>query len=274
MSDVSLQLTLNDFDPLGPLENPSGEATAVRRDILDDAIRGTVLNILKSYTGFYDLFSETIQNSLDATEKRWRAQRDGSYIPTLWIDINIADRIVRISDNGVGMTLEEFCLCFRPNVSFKRGDELRGNKGVGSSFLAYGFNYVHLQSRRGADRLSAVLRGGRQWAEDRTGKLPRPRLEVRPFEAPELDGTTSGTVVEIRLTGEGGEKPKHLGWSGATTAQQWFDVLRSSRRSAGHISGPHLTNPKSSCGSGTRLALSRTSRANPLKYFTHTKLKD
>src|SRR5205085_930550 len=46
------------------------------------------------------------------------------------------------------------------------------------------------------------------------------------FEASELENEDSGTVLEIRLTGHGNEKPKDLGWQGATTAQQWFDILR------------------------------------------------
>jgi len=124
------------------------------------------------------------------------------------------------------MSKEEFLLCFRPNISFKRGDILRGNKGVGATFLAYGYNYVHLQSKQDGSAVSAILRSGRLWAEDQTGRVRHPTFEEVEFKADELLGEDAGTSIEIRLTGYGGEKPKDLGWYGATTAEQWFDILR------------------------------------------------
>jgi hypothetical protein len=84
------------------------------------------------------------------------------------------------------------------------------------------------------------LRSGRQWAEDDSGKINRPTLDADEFDVPELSRETSGTSVEIRLTGQGGEKPKDLGWHGATTAQQWFDVLRI----ATPLGGIYLTSTK------------------------------
>ena len=47
-----------------------------------------IRNILKSYTGYYDLFSELIQNSLDAVEKRSEEGSPG-YRPEIWITIDI-----------------------------------------------------------------------------------------------------------------------------------------------------------------------------------------
>lgn len=219
-------MPINGFDPLGSLdERITKEQVHPFDQILDDAVKSTVINILKSYTGFYDLFSETIQNALDAIEKK-HLIADSSYQPALTIHLNIKDGVIRVVDNGIGMTEDEFLLCFRPNVSFKRGDQLRGNKGVGATFLAYGYNYVHLQSKRDASAQSGILRDGRRWAEDPTGKITRPKFDETEFDVPELNDQPSGTALEIRLTDYVGEKPKDLGWQGATTAKQWFDILR------------------------------------------------
>ena len=84
---------------------------------------------MRSYTGFYDVFSEAIQNSLDAVELAAR-QRGGEYKPLIWITIDIPGSRFRIVDNGIGMTADEFKYCFRPNVSYKKGANVRGEKGV------------------------------------------------------------------------------------------------------------------------------------------------
>ena len=71
------------------------------------------------------------------------------------------------------MSEEELKYCLRPSVSFKRQADLRGHKGVGATFLAYGFSFIKLQSRREGSALAVILRQGRQWAEDTSGTIDR-----------------------------------------------------------------------------------------------------
>lgn len=218
-------MKIDGFDPLQPLEgeNSAAHSQATSR-VVNAAIKSSVVNILKCYTGFYDLFSESIQNALDATQKRF--MQDGkAYTAVINIEIDIKDKTLRISDNGIGMSLEEFLLCFKPHVSFKAADGLRGNKGVGATFLAYGYNYIKLETKREKQTHAAILRGGRNWAES-SHILDRPRLQATEFDVPELKRESSGTSVTITVDGSGSQKPKDLGWHGASTAQQWFDVLR------------------------------------------------
>ena len=47
-----------------------------------------IRNILKSYTGYYDLFAEMIQNALDAVERR-ADEGDSDYRPAIWILIDL-----------------------------------------------------------------------------------------------------------------------------------------------------------------------------------------
>jgi hypothetical protein len=124
------------------------------------------------------------------------------------------------------MNEQEFKLCLRPNVSFKRQADLRGHKGVGATFLAYGYSYIRLQSKQKGNEVSAVLRQGRQWAEDESGTIPRPKFEAVPFKVPELANEDSGTSIEIIVGKTTGERPKNLGWIGAQTAELWLIVLR------------------------------------------------
>lgn len=215
---------INNFDPLSLVLSEGIPHHGIQPLIIETSAKGNVTNILKSYTGFFDLFSESIQNAIDGTEKRSRT--DSDYRPEIHIEVSLKDKSVRVIDNGCGMKINEFLYCFSPNVSFKKGEKLRGNKGVGATFLAYGFNYVSLSSRTVEGSYSAVLRGGRTWAEDSTNRIPRPKLEVQEFNE-ELPGNSeSGTIIELRLSGQGSEKPKDLGWHGATNAKQWFDILR------------------------------------------------
>ena len=215
---------IDGLDPLSLIAEKHEDGSEEFKFILEEASKGTVSNILKCYTGFFDSLSEQIQNALDAVEKK--QTHDNDFIPKIWITIDIRNKYARIVDNGIGMTEQEFCYCFTPNVSFKRGQNLRGNKGVGATFLAYGFNYCYLASLKNSTKVAAVLRSGRQWVEDSTNKLARPKYQIEKFDVPELKNQTSGTCIEIRLSGQLGEKPKDLGWHGATKAEHWFDILR------------------------------------------------
>jgi hypothetical protein len=75
---------LDGFDPLG---ESLGES-AQDRPLFEEATKRIVSNILKSYTSYFDVFSELIQNSLDAIDVRVRKgdARQG----VIWIKINIS----------------------------------------------------------------------------------------------------------------------------------------------------------------------------------------
>lgn len=64
---------------------------------LEEASKRIVRNILNSDTG---VFSELLQNSLDAVELR--NKREGiTYQPRPWITLDIRAGIIRIADNGL-----------------------------------------------------------------------------------------------------------------------------------------------------------------------------
>ena len=97
------KFSIDGFDPLA-----TDYAASENESLLNEANRRIVQNILKSYTGYYDLFSETIQNALDAMEAKQKILGLDAYTPKLWITIDIASEKVRVVDNGTGMNLEQF----------------------------------------------------------------------------------------------------------------------------------------------------------------------
>jgi hypothetical protein len=214
---------LNDLNGFDPLAEGAG-LNSNDRSVFEEATRRVVQNVLKSYTGYFDIFSELIQNALDAIDKKLKSSPKKDYLPRIWIKIDVATRTIRIVDNGCGMSFGEVRFCFRPNVSFKNRKEARGHKGVGATFLAYGFGLIRLATKQGPRQEIAVrLSNGRQWADDQAGSYPRPRLELDDFDVPELKHEHAGTAVEISVSA--GQRPD-LGWWNATTAQQWYQILR------------------------------------------------
>jgi HSP90 family molecular chaperone len=69
--------------------------------------RRIIQNILKSYTGYFDVFNELTQNAIDAVEKKYR-NRPGEFEPKIWILVDMQSGRIRVADNGIGMILEEF----------------------------------------------------------------------------------------------------------------------------------------------------------------------
>jgi hypothetical protein len=86
--------SLDGYDPLS-----TDPADAETEMLINESNRRIVLNILKSYTGYFDLFSELIQNSLDAVEAASKV-RGENYTPTIWIELDIPGSSLKVTDTG------------------------------------------------------------------------------------------------------------------------------------------------------------------------------
>jgi light-regulated signal transduction histidine kinase (bacteriophytochrome) len=125
---TEINAKLDKWDPL---------KQSISEEVLGATIKREIMNILKSYTGWYDPLCELMQNSLDAVDMR-KKLNEKDYIPGIWIKIDMHENLICITDNGIGFKETEFKNFLAPNVSFKRGDT-RGNKGVGAT---YSFNEI------------------------------------------------------------------------------------------------------------------------------------
>ena len=211
------------FDPLkvkGKLDDSLAAQRAVRREIA---------NILSSYVGWYDPFCELIQNGLDALEKRARdeaaAGTVSSYHQRLRIIVDLDENQMTVSDNGCGMTYDEFERFLAPNFSFKEEATSRGHKGVGATYLAYGFNYLRVHTRGPGNESCGRLLNGRKWVD---GSATADPPLVEPDTGSDIDTMYSeadrGTSVTVRF--DDCTQPKKLAWLSARNAETWLTILR------------------------------------------------
>src|SRR6266496_291222 len=207
---------LEPWDPLAP--------EADEPDLVIAAQKREIRNILKSYTGYYDLFSELLQNALDAVEKRVN-EHDPNYTPAVWIKIDLAKESISVTDNGCAMSVSQFKQFLKPNRSFKDGITSRGNKGVGATYLAYGFNYLEVGTKQNQQSWSSgVLKDGRIWLDDVAGIVSRPKVESCEISHNAFKSIDRGTSVTLGLTGYN-VRPKSLQYFIAKTAEQWLCLL-------------------------------------------------
>jgi hypothetical protein len=202
------------FDPIESGNMPEIVNTTVKRQIR---------NILKSYTGWFDPLCELIQNAIDSVEAR--KLKNPQYIPTIWIKIDLRENMISVTDNGIGFEKEQFRTFLAPNVSFKTQKD-RGNKGVGSTYLAYGFNHLQIGTKTADFSFLGSIKNGREWVQDESGIKIRPKVQPDEKVLHDAFGTIDrGSTFTLVLVGDF-IRPKDLTWIGATNVDQWEAILR------------------------------------------------
>lgn len=208
---------LYNWDPL--------QRRGMEEELLSVAQKLEIKNILKSYTGWFDLFSELLQNALDAVDQRLiSTDCPKDYVPQIWITIDLKENSVKVSDNGIGLSLDQYKWFLTPNVTFK-GGPYRGNKGVGATYLAYGFNYLQISSKTPGFTYEGLIENGREWLEDQAGVVVRPKLRHSGTEHEVFSKIERGTSFTLKLLGRH-IRPRDLSWIGAARAAQWSVILR------------------------------------------------
>lgn len=211
------------FIPFDPLEFKNSKVT----DAALGALRREINNILSSYVGWYDPFCELIQNALDATEARTAAETAAgtqhTYLPRISVLINIDDNSLTVSDNGIGLDKEKFEQFLAPNFSFKSGNT-RGHKGVGATYVAYGFNYMRATTKIPGFEASGRIVRARDWIKSTTNSA-NPKVEPdTTAQADDLfDSFDRGVSITVRF--DSSTHPRQLSWLQATTAEIWKNIL-------------------------------------------------
>lgn len=212
---TEINAKLDKWDPLKLL---------ISEEVLGATIKREIKNILKSYTGWYDPLCELMQNSLDAVDMR-KKLNEKDYIPGIWIKIDMHDNLICVTDNGIGFKETEFKNFLAPNVSFKSGDT-RGNKGVGATYLGYGFNFLQIGTKTDDFKFIGTLKGGREWVEDESNTKTRPEVQENKITIHDtFNEIDKGSTFVLKLIGDD-IRPKDLKWVGANDANQWEVVLR------------------------------------------------
>lgn len=208
------------FSPFDPLEAKQ----ANKADVAINAVKREINNILDSYVGWFDPFSELIQNSLDALDERLK-EEEANFIPTLSIIINLKDNLLTVTDNGVGLDEPKFKQFLAPSFSFKskrKGN--RGHKGVGATYLAYGFDYMRISTKSPNFNSSGKIENARKWLGDEN---PAGNPMILPDDAPFVDRDFEKIErgVSITLGFNKNTYPSKLDWVGASTAEVWDKIL-------------------------------------------------
>src|SRR5579862_506549 len=199
------------------------ESVRASDELIIAARKREMQNILKSYVGFFDPFAELIQNAMDAVDARKRELKD-SKERHISIVINLQENSIGVADQGIGFKRDQFRTFLCPNISFKDGQLTRGRKGVGATYLAYGFNRLELVTKTPEFTMRAEIRDGRKWLEDSRGIVTRPNVSELTDNGPVLHSVDRGSSFKLWVGGEN-TRPKDLSWIGATDAEQWRAVL-------------------------------------------------
>jgi hypothetical protein len=211
------------FTPFDPL---SFKNTKIN-DAALGALKREIENILSSYVGWYDPFCELIQNALDAVEARAEYEKsagtEAAYQPRIDIRIDLDDNALTVTDNGIGLDKEKFESFLAPNFSFKTGNT-RGHKGVGATYVAYGFNYIRVSTKVPGFEASGRILGAKHWLQSHgTGTNPK----VEPDDSPRVDAAfdQNDRGVSITVRFDETTHPKRLDWVGAQDSATWMKIL-------------------------------------------------
>ncbi|MES2366444.1 MAG: ATP-binding protein [Pseudomonadota bacterium] len=207
----------NSWDPL--LSSKDAES-----EIVSAAQKREIRNILKSYVGVYDSFSELIQNAMDAVDRRKEELNEAGYKREISITINLGENSFTITDNGIGFKEKELKSFLAPNISFKDGSKTRGNKGVGATYIAYGFDHLCFGTKGNGHSFVGEIIGGRKWVDDNNGIVTRPVVVESTWLDPAFLSTDRGSTFKINYNGSN-TRPRDLSWYAATTPEQWLYLL-------------------------------------------------
>lgn len=211
------------FTPFDPLEFKNSKIN----DAALNALKREISNILSSYVGWYDPFCELVQNALDAVEARLAQEKSagnaGSYQPAIKVIIDLDDNALTVSDNGIGLDKEKFEQFLAPNFSFKSG-ATRGHKGVGATYVAYGFNYMRVTTKVPGFEASGRITGARTWVkQDATGANPKVEPDDSPLADVEFSSVDRGVSITVRFDDD--THPRRLDWVKADNADKWAKIL-------------------------------------------------
>lgn len=209
------------FAHFDPLKIPDREK--VEESLLRDRQKRNIYSILHSYVGWYDPFSELIQNALDSVDKR-AATAGPQYKKRISIRVDAQRNSVSVSDNGGGLDEVSYQQFLAPNVSFKDATA-RGSKGVGATYLAYGFNYLRVDTKTKNFVACGEIEGGRNWLHD--ASAPQ-NPHVYPTEEPSPDPIfaefDTGASITVRF--DANTRPSDLSWPNLNSAESWAIALQ------------------------------------------------
>jgi hypothetical protein len=157
-----------------------------------DRLQAEARNILDSYSHVWDILAESLQNSADAIEQSRKL--NSSSISLIQIEFNASKRSIEISDTGIGMTSDQVMKVLAPHQGLKRGLGLRGEKGVGLSFILFMTNRFRIETCDGEQTISLEIHNANNWANG-TESQPLKFVNVSIREPQKFRGSKTYTRI-------------------------------------------------------------------------------
>ncbi|WP_176493448.1 ATP-binding protein [Cobetia sp. 5-25-4-2] len=203
------------FDPLRINDIQQTDESALTK-----RYKRSIHSILHSYVGWYDPFAELIQNALDSVEKQYNLEK---YDKKIRVIIDEEKLQLTVTDNGIGLDKASYQKFLAPHESFKDGGE-RGSKGVGATYLAYGFNFIRIDTKTKHFNACGEMEGARRWLHDENASA---NPEVYSTDNPHIDDEFSNFKhgVSITINFDNTTKPYMLSWPGLKDAESWYVAL-------------------------------------------------
>ncbi|WP_428719188.1 hypothetical protein [Undibacterium curvum] len=215
---------MTSFSEFDPLESKS----ANKNEAALNALKREIKNILSSYVGWYDPFAELIQNALDSLEARAQEEQlSGNlpfYRPEISITVDLQNNSLTVTDNGIGLNSDQFQQFLAPNFSFKSEKTNRGHKGVGATYIAYGFNHMQIATRAHSFEAIGCIRNARKWLND-PSPSGNPKVTPDSSNAFDSDFTNLDRGASITVKFDETTHPKKLDWIQAKSAESWWKIL-------------------------------------------------
>ena len=151
------------------------------------------------------------------------AGNESTYKPKINIVIDIDRNALTVTDNGIGLDKDKFEQFLAPNFSFKTGNT-RGHKGVGATYVAYGFNYMRVSTKVPGFNASGRIIGAKDWLKSgSTGTNPKVEPDSSDYTDMTFDKFDRGVSITVRF--DENTHPKRLDWIRADNASKWSKIL-------------------------------------------------
>jgi len=123
----------------------------------------------------------------------------------------------------MGLSQEQYKQFLAPSFSFKSG-ATRGHKGVGATYLAYGFNSIQIATKTPDFSYVAKMEDARKWLSDPSpASNPLLVCDNSGFSDPDFEKQDRGVSITLRF--DKTTTPGSLDWIKAETADVWRAIL-------------------------------------------------
>ena len=190
-----------------------------QNQINEQDMKTEIQEIVRSYRHSWDIYSELIQNAVDAINRKYKILNDPEYYfyenfreeyghldpdpdfrGKLIVKWDADNQILTIQDNGVGMESKYIETYLLPKGSGKKVGKDYGFKGYGFTFASFVSQLVRINSRHlsESETMEICYEGCFDWLANGnkfpTGPTPEPIVSSSPIE------DTSGTIIRIKLS--------------------------------------------------------------------------